>query len=357
MTGSRILITGIGGLWGSRVAKALEADPNVETIVGLDSVAPNVKLERTEFVPVDTSYESLARVVEQCGIDTIVHTFLVVDPTTMSRARMHEVNVIGTMNLFAAASAEASTVKQVVVKSSTTVYGCAPEDPVWFSEDDTASRPARGRVERSLSQVEGYVRDFAQDNPHITVSTLRFSNVVGANIFPPLAKALRLPLVPTVFGFDPRLQFIHEDDVISAILFSLENEVSGTFNVAGDGVLPWSEAIRICGKRPLWLPPFGEQAMLRPFRVTGQLDLPPEAIRLLKYGRGVDTTRFKKLGFRYQHSSAGALHEFIRADRLRRTVGSSDPEYRYAPEVEQFFKHSPAVLKNRAGSSGASHQL
>ena len=107
--GRRVLVTGLGSFWGGRVAQALEADPNVDIIVGLDTTEPTVELERTEFVRVDANYSILARIVKATQVDTIIHTFLIVDPTQMSRRAMHEINVIGTMNLFAAASAATST--------------------------------------------------------------------------------------------------------------------------------------------------------------------------------------------------------------------------------------------------------
>ena len=102
--GKRILITGLSTFWGSRLAQALEADPGVDVIVGLDRDEPTVPLERTEYVRTDESYSILARIVKAAKIDTIVHTFLIVDSTQMSSRRIHEINVIGTMNLFAAAS-------------------------------------------------------------------------------------------------------------------------------------------------------------------------------------------------------------------------------------------------------------
>ena len=103
--GKRVLITGLGTFWGGRVAQAVEADPNVDVIVGAYFSPPTVPLERTEYVRSDESYSILARIVKAARIDTIVHTFLVVDSTQMRARTIHEINVIGTMNLFAAASA------------------------------------------------------------------------------------------------------------------------------------------------------------------------------------------------------------------------------------------------------------
>ena len=341
--GKRVLITGLGTFWGSRVAQALEADPEVEVIVGLDRNEPTVPLERTEYVRSDESYSILNRIVKAARIDTIVHTFLVVDSTQMSSRTIHEVNVIGTMNLFAAASAAGSTVRNVVVKSSTLVYGAHPKDPVWFSEESRRAVAPRAMVERSLLEVESYVRDFAVDNPHVAVAMLRFSNVLGPDITTPLAKALELPLVPSVFGFDPRLQFVHEADVVRAILFVLSGEVQGIFNVAGDGLLPWSEVASICGKRTVPLPPIGMGMLSSPLRRLG-LELPPELLDLLRHGRGVDNRRLKRRGFDYRYTSAGTVADFVESIRIRRMTGEAGTAYQYERDVEQFFRHSPAVL-------------
>ena len=343
--GRRVLVTGLSTFWGGRVAQALEADPSVDVIVGLDREEPTIELERTEYVRSDENYSILARIVKATKVDTIVHTFLVVDSTTMSSRKMHEINVIGTMNLFAAASSPGSTVRNVVVKSSTLVYGTTAQDPTWFSEETPRSGSARTPVESSLLSVEGYVRDFAEDNPHVNVTLLRFSNVLGPDIVTPASKALELPAVPSLFGFDPRLQFVHEDDVVRSIMFVLDHDVPGIYNVAGDGLLPWSEVARICGKRTVPLPPFGMGLAAGPLRRVG-VELPPELLSLLKYGRGVDNRRFKRAGFHYQHTTAGTVKAFVEALRLRRTVGDHAPAYHYERDVENFFRHSPAVVRD-----------
>ena len=340
--GRRVLVTGLGTFWGGRVAKALEADPAVDVIIGLDTREPQVELERTEYVRSDENYSILSRIVSATQVDTIVHTFLVVDSTSMSARSMHEINVIGTMNLFAAATD--TSVRNVVVKSSSYVYGCHPRDPVWFTEETPRQTPPRHRVERSLTEVESYVHDFAVDNPHVTVSMLRFSNVLGTEIETPLSKMLEAPVVPAIFGFDPRFQFVHEDDVIRAVLFVLEQELAGVFNVAGDGLLPWSEVAAICGKRTFSLPPIGQGIVAAGLRRLG-IDMPPEVVDLLSYGRGIDNRRLQDAGFEYTHTSAGTVRAFIEALRLRRTVGP-EQEYRYQSEVEDFFKRSPSVVRD-----------
>ena len=341
--GRRVLITGLGTFWGGRVAQDLEADPSVDVLVGLDRTEPQVPLERTEYVRTDESYSILARIVKAARIDTIVHTFLVVDSTQMSSRQMHEINTIGTMNLFAAASAPDTTVRDVVVKSSTLVYGSHPRDPVWFRESSRRSAQPASTVERTLLAVEGYVRDFAVDNPNVAVAVLRFSNVLGPDVSTPLAKLLTLPLVPSIFGYDPRFQFVHEIDVVRAIRFALETRLSGTYNVAGDGLLPWSEVIDICGKRPVPLSPIGTELITAPLSRLG-IDIPRELLDLLRHGRGVDNRKLKEAGFGYRYTSAGTVEDFAHALRVRHLT-EAGPGYRYERDVEQFFRHSPAVVR------------
>ena len=321
------------------------ATPSVDVVIGLDTTEPTVELERTEYVRCDESYSILSRIVRATQVDTIVHTFLIVDSSAVSSSQMHETNVIGTMNLFAAASQPESRVRNVVVKSSTLVYGSSHADPTWFTEETRRTALPRHRVERSLIEVEGYVRDYAADNPDVSVSMLRFSNVLGEQIVTPTSRALGLPAVPCVFGFDPRLQFVHESDVVRAVMFVLDHDLDGTYNVAGDGLLPWSEVAALCDKRLVPLPPIGQGLVASLLdRVVG-IDLPPELLDLLTYGRGVDNSRLKAEGFDYDYTSAGAVRAFAEARRLRHTVGRPEA-YRYERDVEQFFRHSPAVVRD-----------
>jgi UDP-glucose 4-epimerase len=115
--------------------------------------------------------------------------------------------------------------------------------------------------------------------------------------------------------------------------------------VAGDGLLPWSEVAAIAGKRTVPLPFVGKGVVTGALRRVG-LDLPPELIDLLTYGRGIDNRRLKAEGFKYQYTSAGAVEAFMESLRLRRSVGNPDPPWRYDEDVEQFFRHSPAVVRD-----------
>jgi UDP-glucose 4-epimerase len=263
----------------------------------------------------------------------------------MSGRGVHEINVIGTMNLLAAAGAAGSPVRKVVVKSSGLVYGSNFQDPYVFREEMTRTRGPRTNVERSLIEVEAFLRDFAEDNPHVVVTLLRFANVLGDDIDTPIATALRLPAVPEIFGFDPRVQFVHEDDVVAALTYATRHDVPGVFNVAGDGNMPWSEVCAIVGKRRIPLPPLLTNLVAEPLRATRLLNLPNEALAVLRYGRTIDNSRYKEAGFRYKYTTAGCVESFAQGLRLAGTIGEKHPTYRYQREVEDFFRHSPAVVR------------
>ncbi len=328
------------------MAQALESDPEVEMILGMATREPTVPLERTEFVRADQTYSILSRIVAATQVDTIVHTFLVTDSTRVSSRALHEINVIGTMNLLAAAGQSGSPVRQVVVKSSTLVYGSASTDPTWFREEMPRTSPARTRVERSLLEVEGFVRDFAEDNPATVVSVLRFANVLGTDIITPISTNLSRPICPSIAGYDPLVQFVEEDDVVRCLEHVTRQRIPGLYNVAGTGKLPWSEVTDICGTRLLPISPVGTHAAAAPLVRVGLIEFPPELESLLRYGRGVDTTRIGKTGFSCRYTTAGAVESFIRAVRLRRSVGDAPPSYTYSQDVEQFFRHSPAIVRS-----------
>ncbi len=341
----RVLVTGLSTYWGGRVAQALEARPDVEVVVGVDTRDPRTPLERTEFVRADSTHSILARIVRATQVDTIIHTHLIVDSTRVSGRTLHEINVIGTMNLLAAAGASQSPVRKVVLKSSALVYGANAADPYFFREDMTRTGPARTNVERSLLEVEAFVRDFADDNPHVDVTLLRFANVLGDDIDTPFTQALRRPIVPEIFGFDPRVQFVHEDDVVNALMYATTNDVPGVYNVAGDGNLPWSEVCAIVGKPRVPLPFAMTALAAEPVRLLRIWDLPSEALQLMRFGRSIDNTRYKRAGFRYQYTTAETVDAFAQGLRLAGTVGEKHPSYRYEREVEDFFRHSPAVVR------------
>ncbi len=337
--GRRILITGVSRFWGAELARRLEADPGVEQIVAVDTEGPIRQLARTDFVRADIRHSLVGKLIRGLGIDTVVHSGLIVDPQQAGARTVHETNVIGTMNLIAACSGADSPVRRLVVKSSTAVYGSEPDDPSFWTEEMRRRAPARDGFTRDLDEVESYVRDYQVRHPDVAVTLLRFGNVLGDVLDSPFARLFDGPVIPTVFGFDPRLQFLDEDDAISALAHATLNECRGTYNVAGAGVVVLSQAIALLGKINAPVIPFvGGTLALRFLERFGLVDFPPEFVRLLQYGRVVDTTRLHlELGF---HPQSTTMETVANHGRQRRARGVLDAEapYRYEAELEEFLR-------------------
>lgn len=146
---------------------------------------------------------------------------------------------------------------------------------------------------------------------------MRFANLVGPRMQTPLTAYFSLPVVPTVLGFDARLQFLHEDDGLEAMRLATVADRPGTFNVAGDGVVMLSQAVRRLGRPSLPVPPSAVPLLGQLIRRAGLADFSPEQMRFLSHGRVMDTTRMRQvLGFVPRHTSLQAFDAFASARGL-----------------------------------------
>lgn len=355
--GRRILITGVSRFWGAELARRLEADPGVEQIVAVDTEGPIRQLARTDFVRADIRHSLVGKLIRGLGIDTVVHSGLIVDPQQAGARTVHETNVIGTVNLIAACSGADSPVRRLIVKSSTAVYGSEPDDPSFWTEDMRRRAPARDGFTRDLDEVESYVRDYEVRHPDVAVTLLRFGNVLGDVLDSPFARLFDRAVIPTVFGFDPRLQFLDEEDAVSALAHATLNDCRGTYNVAGAGVVVLSQAIALLGKINAPVIPFvGGTTTMRVLERFGLVDFPPEFVRVLQYGRVVDTTRLHlDLGFHPQSTTMQTVADHGRQRRARGVLDADAP-YRYEAELEEFLRSrgrrdEPAARAKGIGTS------
>jgi UDP-glucose 4-epimerase len=311
-----VLVTGVSRTLGARVASALQADPGIERVIGVDTVPPTTSLGRTEFVRVDIRTPSIAKVISSAQVDTVVHLNLVTS-STGARAPMKEINVIGTMQLLAACQ-RSPDMRKLVVRSSASVYGSSPRDPAVFTEDDEPAEAPSSGYAKDAVEVEGYVRGLLRRRSDLTVSLLRFANFIGPGVDSPLTRYFRLPVVLTILGFDPRLQFVHEDDGVEVLRRMAVEEHSGTYNVAGDGVLLLSQAIRRAGRPTVALPApavatIGDIGR----RIAGWSGYSAELQRWLTYGRLVDTSKLAaELTWRPKYSTEAAFADYIQAEGL-----------------------------------------
>ena len=310
--GRVVLVTGVSRYLGGRFARLLQSDPGIDRVIGVDVVPPSLDLGRTEFVRADIRNPIIAKVIGQADVDTVVHMSVIATPLTVGgRVSMKEINVIGTMQLLAACQ-KAASVRKLVVKSSSVVYGSSPRDPAMFTEETEPRRLPRSGWAKDSVEVEGYVRGYSRRRPDVAVSLLRFANFLGPQIQTSLTAYFSLPMIPTVLGFDARLQFVHEDDGLEVLRKATVGHFPGTFNVAGDGVLMLSQAIRRLGRPALPVTPLVAPLVRPVVRRAGQVDFSAEQMRYLAHGRVMETTRMREqLGYTPAYTTSGAFQAFI----------------------------------------------
>lgn len=311
--GRVVLVTGVSRDFGGRFARLIADHPTVERVIGVDVVPPRGDLGPVGFVRADIRNPVIAKVIAGQEVDTVVHMSVQANPgSTGGRTSMKEHNVIGTMQLLAACQ-KAPGLERLVVKSSTAVYGSSSRDPAMFTEDLAAKRLPKSGYAKDVLEVEGYVRGFARRRPDVAVTMLRAANLVGPSVSSPLTQYFRLPVVPTVLGYDARLQFLHETDLLAALRHATVDGVHGTFNVAGEGILMLSQALRRLGRPTARVPGFALNSLGGVLKQAGLSGLSPELTGFLTFGRGVDTNRCRQiLGFTPDYSTEAAFADLVR---------------------------------------------
>jgi UDP-glucose 4-epimerase len=308
--GRVVLVTGVAADLGRRFARSLADDPAVSRVIGVDVTPPRGDVGGMQFVRADIRNPVIAKVIAREQADTVVHLSVRATAPGDSRQSMKEPNVIGTMQLLAACQ-QAPEVRHLVVKSSAAVYGASNRDPAMFTEDMNARRLPRSGFAKDVTEVESYVRGFARRRPDVRVTTLRPAGILGPKVTSGTAAYFRLPVIPTVLGFDPRMQFLHESDALAALRHATLADVSGTFNLAGDGIILLSQAVRRLGRPAMPLPPFALGQVGSAFRQARVADLSPERVAYLTYGRGMDTTRMRTvLGFEPRWTTPDTFADF-----------------------------------------------
>jgi UDP-glucose 4-epimerase len=317
--GRVVLVTGAARQLGGRLVRRLLREPGVDRVIAVDAVAPEHRLGGAEFVCADIRQPAIARVLAEHRVDTVVHMDVTATPLGAGgRTSVKENNVIGTMQLLGACQ-KSPTIRRLVVKSTTSVYGSAPRDPAVFTESTPPKSLPSGGFAKDAVEVEGYVRGFARRRPDVAVCVLRFANILGPGADSPLAEYFSLPVLPTVFGYDPRLQFVHEEDVLDVLLIAADEPRrgtlnSGTFNIAAGGVLLLSQCSRRLGRPTVPVPLPAVNWVGGWLRTVGMTDFSPEQIRLLTHGRVVSTDEMRgTLGYVPTYTTAEAFADFARS--------------------------------------------
>jgi len=315
-----VLVTGVSRYLGGQFARRLTADPSVRRVIGVDVIPPPHDIGRAEFVRADIRNPMIGKIIAQAEVDTVVHMNVIATPTHAGgRTSQKEINVIGTMQLLAACQ-KAPSIRRLVVKSSAAVYGSSPRDPAMFTEDMGPKALPRAGFGKDSVEVEGYVRGFSRRRPDTEITMLRFANILGPGIRTSLTDYFSLPIVPIPFGYDARLQFVHEHDAISALLRGTTGPSVGITNIAGDGVITVSQAAGLAGRPVMPVPIMAAGLLSSVVKRSGLTDFSADQLQFLAFGRGLDTTRMREvLGFEPEYTTRETFEDFARG------IGSALP--------------------------------
>jgi len=288
-------------------------------VAGLDTRPPRRELERTDFIEADIRSPTLLKLLPQTEVDTVVHNQIVRQPGPRTSARaMHDINVIGSLQLLAACE-KTPQIRSIVIRGSAGIYGAEPAAPQFFTEEMSRLYPLRTRFQRDVGEIENYFETYSRRHPHVTCTMLRYQSTIGPSVDTQITRYLALPAVPTYLGFDPRLQFIHEKDAVDAFVAGVKRPVRGAVNVAAEGTIGLTRMIRQAGKLsipiagPLFTP------SVNAARRLGLFTFSPDFRRLLRYGRGVDVSRLiEEVGFRPRFTMEEAVADYVATQQGRR---------------------------------------
>jgi UDP-glucose 4-epimerase len=316
-----VLVTGACRFLGGYLTARLAHNPMINAVIAVDAIAPSKdmlrRMGRAEFVRADIRNPFIAKVIRNGDVDTVVHAAAAsYAPRSGGTAALKEINVMGAMQLFAACQ-KAPSVRRVVLKSTSEVYGSSAHDPVMFTEDSTSRRPFRAGFAKDSLDIEAYARGLGRRRPDIAVTILRLANMIGPAMDTTLSRYLAGPLVPTIFGRDARLQLLHEQDALGALERAAMAGKAGTFNIGAEGIMMLSQAIRRAGRIPLPVPGFGVWALDSLRRANRYNEISRDQFDYLSYGRVMDTSRMRsELGYQPKWSTAEAFDDYVRGRSL-----------------------------------------
>ena len=280
----RVLVPGASGGIGRKLVERLVAEGH--EVIGIDR-RPWVGAP-VEFHEVDVRKRAAEEVFRKTRPHAVVHMATVTSLMVRGEER-HQINLGGTRAVFE--HARAYGVEHCVFVGRHTFYGAGPDAPLFHTEDEPPLALNRFPELADLVAADLYAATALWRFPELATTVLRICYTLGPTGQGTLASFLKGKLVPLVLGFDPLFQFMHEDDVVSAIVLTLAKRPRGVFNVAGPQPLPLSRVIVEAGRTLVPLPEVLLAGFIGRF---GLPRLPPGAITHVKYPVVVDTSAFRE---------------------------------------------------------------
>jgi len=316
----RVLVTGMGGELGTRVAQLLEEQSDVREIIGVDFVPPRRRLRRSEFRRIDPrDREKLTDVVTEFAPTAVAH-FGVYEPASRVAPRLAAEYTQACTVAALGAAARTGKLERVALRSGLVVYGRGRGRP--GVPDETAPVAPTTPYGRTCLEVEALAVDLGRRHG-FPVAALRMAPEAGSHVPSPLGRLLRLPVVPVPALADPAFQLLHQEDAARSMVAALMQGADGPFNVVGPGAASVWQAVRL-GNRIPW-PVFGPgwRVATRVAELAGA-PVPPHIIEIITRGRTADGSKaVEVLGLgpvRPTQEVCTELFEWAQVTPLRPTV-------------------------------------
>jgi len=309
----RIALTGTASFLGARLLRRLVERHGPDGVVAMDIAHPPPGLSVVRFHEVDltepVSDQKVLDVLREEEVDTIVHLAFFTNPQR-DKTYAHELESIGTLNLFAGAAA--AGVKRVVMRSFTAVYGARGQNPSFLTEE----RPLQPNLSlawaRDKLEAEQHAASFARRYPGMSVSVLRFAPLFGPGVRTFYTSIFDKRVVPVLMGYDPLVQLLHPDDALAACELVLQKPVSGVFNIAPTSSIPLQAALHLADKIPVPVPHPVAYAASEMLWATGLAEAPGAFVDYVRFLFVADGSKAQcELGFTARHSSREALRDYM----------------------------------------------
>ncbi|MBZ0252177.1 MAG: SDR family oxidoreductase [Candidatus Methylomirabilis sp.] len=302
----KILITGASGAMGRLLIKHFLGR---EPVIGLDRRPFMGRPMELEFHQVDLRKKKAENLFRRESIKAVYH--LQIDHNLHGKeTEHHQRNVRGTMKLLE--YCERYKVPKLIFLSSCNVYGPNPMNPNFLSEDAPLGGAAGNPAMQSQIEAEMYVMTHLWKQPEMEVVILRPVHIVGPTVHNPVVRYLRMGRVPTLMGFDPMLQLIHEDDVVHALALAARPGIRGIYNVVGPGQVPLSVILKELGAGRIPIPHPVAMSLTRRLWEMGLSAFSAPELNFLRFVCNIDGARATRdLGFVPRYS----LPETIRSIR------------------------------------------
>jgi UDP-glucose 4-epimerase len=287
-----VLVTGSSGYLGSQVVAELARRADIAT-VALDVREPAQRLPGVSYEVADIRAPEVDAIVGRHQPQVVVHLASIVTPGKKSNREFeYSVDVDGTRKLLESCARHG--VKRIIVSSSGAAYGYHADNPEWLTETD----PVRGNQSFAYSWhkrlVEEMLADYRARQPQLEQIIFRIGTILGDSVHNQITDLFEKPRLIAIRGSASPFVFIHDQDVVGAIVQGVDSKVTGIFNVAGDGKLDIDEIAARLGKGCVEFPAGLLQGALWLLKKLGLTQYGPEQIDFLRYRPVLDNRRLKE---------------------------------------------------------------